>query len=79
MDDELLRGLDWLVVRCDYDNRAEALRDALQRLIKAERDRQIGEQIAESYRRMPQGPDEVIPPDFSVWDRLDDDDWSDWE
>ncbi len=38
MNDQQLGDLDWIVVRCDFENRAEA----------------------------------------SSWDRLDDEDWSDW-
>jgi metal-responsive CopG/Arc/MetJ family transcriptional regulator len=78
MDDDLLARLDWLVIRCSYENRAEAIRAALQELANRERSREIGEQIVEGYRRIPQTLDEQVEPDFSSWNALDDDDWSDW-
>lgn len=78
MSDELLASLDWLVVRCDYENRADAIRAALEELARRERSREIGEQIAEGYRRIPQTPDELAPPHFGAWDALDDEDWTDW-
>lgn len=78
MNDELLGDLDWLVVRCDFENRAEAIRAALAELVKRERDREIDERIVAAYTAMPQTDDEVIRADLSVWDDLDDDDWSDW-
>ncbi len=78
IDDELLERLDWLVVRCEYDSRADAIRAALIELADRERQREIGEQIAEGYRRIPQTAEEMAVPDFSTWDALDDEDWSDW-
>jgi metal-responsive CopG/Arc/MetJ family transcriptional regulator len=76
LPDDLLRDLDWVVVRLDYDSRAEAMRDALVRLVDQERRRQIGEQIAEGYRRMPQTEDEMADIPFQSWDLDGDDDWS---
>jgi metal-responsive CopG/Arc/MetJ family transcriptional regulator len=76
LPDELLRDLDWVVLRLDYDSRADAMRDALVRLIEQERRRQIGEQIAEGYRRMPQTEDELADIPFQSWDLDGDDDWS---
>lgn len=77
LDDELLERLDWLVARCSYENRAEAIRSALEELAKRERSRQIGEQIAEGYRRIPQTPDELIGTVRGGFPGLDDDDdWS---
>ena len=37
LNDDLLESLDWLVIRCSYENRAEAIRDALEALAKRER------------------------------------------
>ena len=42
--DDLLRDLDWVVQRLNYDSRTEAMRDALVKLIDQERRRQIDEQ-----------------------------------
>lgn len=78
-NDQLLGELDWLVVRCDYESRAEAIRDALQRFIDAERSSEIGEQIAEGYRRMPQTQEEIDDLPVSDFSGLpDDEDWGDW-
>jgi Arc/MetJ-type ribon-helix-helix transcriptional regulator len=78
LTDELLETLDWLVARCDYENRAEAIRASLEAHARRERSREIGERIAEGYRRIPQTPDEVPDPHFAGWDSLDDGDWSGW-
>ena len=82
MEPALLERLDWLVARCSFENRAEAIRAAIERLAKQEREREIDEQIVEAYTRMPQTQDELEglgSPDFSAWDALDEEDWSDWE
>jgi len=76
LPDDLLRDLDWLVVRLSYDSRTEAMREALVRLIDQERRRQIGEEIAEGYRRMPQTEEEMADIPSQSWDLDGDDDWS---
>lgn len=78
LPDELVVDLDWVVIRLKYDSRAEAMRDALVRLIDQERRRQIGEQIADGYRRMPQTEEEMADIPFQSWDLDDDDDWSEF-
>ena len=76
LPDDLLRDLDWVVLRLNYDSRTEAMRDALVRLIDQERRRAIGEQIAEGYRRMPQTEEEMADIPYQSWDLDGDDDWS---
>ncbi|HEY4611268.1 MAG TPA: hypothetical protein VIH06_18770 [Ilumatobacteraceae bacterium] len=76
LPDDLLRDLDWVVVRLDYDSRAEAMRDALVRLVDQERRRQIDEQYIEAYTRMPQTEEEMADIPFQSWDLDGDDDWS---
>jgi len=76
LPDELLRDLDWLVLRLDYDSRAEAMREALKRLIDQERRRQIDEHYVEAYTRMPQTEEEMADIPFQSWDLDGDDDWS---
>ena len=76
LPDELLRDLDWVVLRLDYDSRAEAMREALKRLIDQERRRQIDEQYLEAYTRMPQTEEEMADIPFQSWDLDGDDDWS---
>lgn len=73
----MLQDLDWLVVRCSYDSRGEGLRTALAELVRRERSKEIGQQIADGYRRIPQTAEEVGVPDFSSWNALDDD-WAEW-
>jgi len=76
LPDELLRDLDWVVLRLDYDSRAEAMREALKRLIDQERRRQIDEQYLEAYTRMPQTEEEMADIPFQSWDLDGVDDWS---
>ena len=79
MTDELLEDLDWLVVRCDFENRAEVIRAALAEMAKRERSRQIDEQIIEAYTRMPQTDGEIIDVGSRGFPGLDDDeDWEQW-
>lgn len=77
MEPELLEELDWLVVRCSYENRAEAIRSVIERVAREERDREIGERIAEGYRRVPPADDEIAWSGRNDWSEFDDD-WSDW-
>lgn len=78
-DDDLLERLDWLVARCSFESRADAVRAALVQLAERERQREIGEQIAEGYRRIPQTADEIAWAHSGGFLGLpDDEDWSDW-
>ncbi len=78
LPDDLLADLDWLVVRCNYSSRTEAMRTAIEAAIKAERSRQIDEQYIEAYTRMPQTDDELADLAWQSSPDLDDDeeDWS---
>ena len=76
LPDELVADLDWVVMRLKYDSRAEAMRDALIKLVDQERRRQIDEQYIEAYTRMPQTEEEMADIAFQSWDLDDDDDWS---
>ncbi len=76
LPDDLLRDLDWVVLRLNYDSRTEAMRDALIRLIDQERRREIDEQYIEAYTRMPQTEEEMADIPFQSWDLDGDDDWS---
>ena len=77
LPDDLLADLDWLVARCNYSNRTEAMRTAIEAAIKAERSRQIDEQYAEAYTRLPQTDDEVADLAWQSSPDLDEDeDWS---
>lgn len=78
MTDEMLGDLDWLVVRCDFENRAEAIRAALTELVKRERDREIDERIVAAYTAMPQTDDEVEWAGSRGFPGLPDEDWDEW-
>jgi Arc/MetJ-type ribon-helix-helix transcriptional regulator len=78
IEQQLLERLDWLVVRCSFDNRAEAIRAAIEKLAKQEREREIDEQIVEAYTRMPQTEEELEWSRHNDWSNLPDEDWSDW-
>ncbi len=78
LPDETLAGLDWLVVRCHYSNRTEAMRSAIEAAIKIERSRQIDEQYIEAYTRMPQTDEELAHLGQQRFAHLDDEDWSEW-
>jgi metal-responsive CopG/Arc/MetJ family transcriptional regulator len=78
LPDDLLRDLDWVILRLNYDSRAEAMRDALIKLIDQERRREIGEQIAEGYRRMPQTEEEIASAYDALQQSIDEEPWEKW-
>lgn len=80
LPDDTLEGLDWLVVRCKFSNRTEAMRTAIESMIKLERSRQIDEQYIAAYTKYPQTDDELAHLGMQSFDDLDDDDedWSAW-
>ena len=78
LPDDLLRDLDWVVIRLKYDSRTEAMRDALIRLIDQERRKEIGEQIAEGYRRMPQTEEEIASAYQSLRQSIEEEPWEKW-
>ncbi len=77
LPDELLADLDWVVVRRDFSNRTEAMRTAIEAMIRQERSREIGEQYVAAYTRYPQTAEELADlPWQSSPDLADDEDWS---
>jgi len=78
LPDETLADLDWLVVRCHYSSRTEAMRSAIEAAIKAERSRVIDEQYVEAYARTPQTDAELSHLRHQSFAHLDDEDWSQW-
>ena len=79
LPDETLAGLDWVVVRCQFSNRTEAMRSAIETMIKIERSRQTDERYVEAYTRMPQTDDELVDLSWQSLADLDDEDWSEWQ
>ena len=67
MEQELFERLDWLVVRCSFENRAEAIRAAIEQLAEQEREREIDEQIIDAYTRMPQTDEELASSSRADW------------
>jgi metal-responsive CopG/Arc/MetJ family transcriptional regulator len=78
LPDDLLRDLDWVVLRLNYDSRTDAMRDALVRLIDQERRRQIDEQYIEAYTRMPQTDDEIESAYDSLRQTIEEEPWDKW-
>jgi Arc/MetJ-type ribon-helix-helix transcriptional regulator len=78
LDRELLESLDWLVVECKFENRAEAIRVALSELTKRKRDEEIDARIRAGYERFPEVASERLPTNWQALDQLDDEDWSTW-
>jgi Arc/MetJ-type ribon-helix-helix transcriptional regulator len=59
LPDALLRKVDALVEAGEADSRADAVRTALERLIRIAESQKVGRQIAVGYERQPVGePDE---------------------
>lgn len=54
IDDRLAAEVDRLIADGVVANRSEAVRLGLERLADAHRRRQVGERIADAYRRLPQ-------------------------
>ncbi len=78
LTDDLLADLDWLVTRCQYSSRTEAMRVAIETAIRAERSRAIDEQYQTAYTTYPQTLDELADLTFQSSSNLVDDaeDWS---
>lgn len=76
LPDDLLADLDWLVVRCSYESRTEAMRESIMALVRHERRRFIDQQLVEAYTRLPQSDAELAGIDDQAWDLDGDDDWT---
>ncbi len=74
---DLLADLDWLVGRCSYSNRTEAMRSTLEAAIKFERSRMIDEQYVTAYNDTPQTDEELEDLPKQSFANLDDED-EDW-
>jgi Arc/MetJ-type ribon-helix-helix transcriptional regulator len=57
--DALAESLEELVTSGRFETKAEAVRTALEVLVEAERRGRVGALIADAYRRVPQGDQEV--------------------
>ena len=79
LPDELLADLDWLVVRCHYSNRTEAMRTVIEAAIKSERSRAIDEQYLAAYTEHPQTEEELADLPWQRSPDVEDEDWSGWK
>ncbi|CAN5747770.1 MAG: hypothetical protein ACR2HP_16150 [Ilumatobacteraceae bacterium] len=59
LSDEELAALDWIVVHCHWDSRAEALRTALAELTERLRSEEIDRAIIDGYTRIPETQEEL--------------------
>jgi Arc/MetJ-type ribon-helix-helix transcriptional regulator len=58
MPDELNAAVEALVASGRFPTKADAVRAAVEALVESERRRELGERIAEGYRRVPQDDDD---------------------
>jgi len=59
IDDELAAAVDELIQAGVVENRSQAVRLGLERLVERHRRSEVGQQIVEGYRRVPQTGAEV--------------------
>jgi Arc/MetJ-type ribon-helix-helix transcriptional regulator len=59
MPDELAAALEALVSSGRFPTKADAVRAAVEALLESERRRELGDKIADGYRRVPQDDDDV--------------------
>ena len=72
---ELASALDRLVGSGRFRTKADAVRAALEELVEEERRRDVGKQIAEGYRRIPQDDDEVAAATESALRSIHEEPW----
>ncbi|HEY7667425.1 MAG TPA: ribbon-helix-helix domain-containing protein [Actinomycetota bacterium] len=75
MSEDLARALDDLVAAGRFATRAEAVRAAIERLVEAERRREVGRAIVQGYRRVPQTPAEVAAATAAATRAIDEEPW----
>lgn len=75
VDDDLARQVDELVAAGVVASRSEAVRNGLERLVDQHRRAQIGAQIIDGYRNLPQVDAEVAWPDAASAQMIADEPW----
>ena len=78
LTNEELEDLDWVVMHCTYDSRAEALRTALAELTDRLRREEIGRQIVEGYRRIPPTDEEMAWAEANAHRSIAEEPWEKW-
>ncbi len=72
---ELAHALDRLVGSGRFRTKADAVRAAVEELVDEERRREIGERMAEGYRRIPQDDEEVVAATESALRSIHEEPW----
>lgn len=75
VDDELAEALDRLVEAGEVASRSEAVRIALRRLIDERRRVDIGRQILDGYRRLPETTEELSWAESATRSLVDEEPW----
>jgi Arc/MetJ-type ribon-helix-helix transcriptional regulator len=73
--DVLAADLDQLVTSGRFETKADAVRTALESLIETERRAEIGRQIVEGYRRVPQDDADVAAAAQATTRAIDEEPW----
>ncbi len=72
---DLAASLEQLVASGRFETKAEAVRRAIQTLVEEERRREVGERIADGYRRRPQADEEVAVATASALRSIAEESW----
>lgn len=73
--EDVVKGLDELVASGAYETRSDAVREALVRLIDTHRREEIGRQIVEGYKRIPETEEELRWAEQSGREMIEEEPW----
>ena len=78
VDDELVAQLDEMVESGEVKSRSDAVRSALEAMLKQRRRWLIGEAIVEGYRRIPETEEELRWAEGNLRDMIAEEPWERW-
>lgn len=78
LPDEVVSAVDRLVEEGAYDSRSQAVRSALDRLLRESRSRRIDEAFRQGFQRRPDRPEEVADATRLAIDAIHDEPWEPW-
>jgi Arc/MetJ-type ribon-helix-helix transcriptional regulator len=78
LPDAVLADLDRLVERGAFESRSDAVRHAVDALMRGEARRRIDDAFAEGFRRMPDREDELADATRLALDAIHDEPWERW-
>lgn len=78
LTDDELQKLDWIVVHCELGSRADGVRAALEALQDRLRREEIGRQITDGYRRMPETEEEIAEAHLLALESIAEEPWERW-